>query len=73
MKRLFQVNKPNGSVAVRENGAPYYAESKVEAKIYRNALNDRLPKPAGNTAEENYCAKLLYTVSYGPDHNKFKN
>lgn len=62
MKRLFQVNNPNGKVYTVEAGgfsAPMYVENKSKAKEVRDALN-----------KENGGG---FTVTVGPDHFRFNN
>lgn len=55
MKRLFQVNKPNGKAFAPDGETVLYFENKPAAKSERNALNRE--HSAGG-----------YTVSPGPDH-----
>lgn len=62
MKRLFQINKPDGKTYMVEAGgfsSPMYTETKSKAKEVRNALNKK--HPAGG-----------YTVSPGPDHRNYR-
>ena len=59
MKRLFQVNKPNGKLYADDKADhSVFFESKKEAKAVRDALNNGHPENG-------------YTVGYGPDHNKY--
>ena len=55
MKRLFQINKPNGKVYSYADGTPLYYDNKPEAKRGRDDLNNQVPDGG-------------YTVSPGPDH-----
>lgn len=58
-RRLFQINRPNGKRLVDDKSDyPVFFSSKPAAKKVRDALNR--DSDGG------------YTVSYGPDHNKFK-
>ena len=61
MKRLFQVNKPNGKVHADDKNGTQYFESKVEAKKARDALNASLPAL-------DFVGRALFAVSPGPDH-----
>jgi hypothetical protein len=59
MKRLFQVNKPNGKIHADDKADHrVFFPDKKSAKKVRDTLNAGHPE-AG------------YTVSYGPDHNKY--
>ena len=64
MKRLFQVNNPDGKIVRDHEGAPAYFNDKQSAKDCRNSLNGFLLREGikGN----------VYTISYGPDHTKYK-
>ena len=61
MKRLFFVKDTitGTSMKARMDGTPYY-DNKMQAKEYRNFLNDQLGEDA-----------TRYVVSFGPDHDRF--
>lgn len=74
MKRLFGIKKPNGDwyeiVTKGKNtntGSSsrviFFTEKKKGAKALRDVLNAKLPRRA--------CG--AYTVTVGPDHDKFNN